>query len=145
MSETRKLAAILVSTSSDTAGSLAPTRIARSRVFEACAAISSTPPSPPITAASSSAPAMAASSSFAAWSTLCGARSRCRTALSNATLAPARAPIEFRVGIHLGDVVEEADGDLMGDGEYRRETGEQVASRARSVFPRTPIAKCATS
>src|SRR5262249_32098976 len=23
---------------------------------------------------------------------------------------------EFRVGIHLGDVVEEADGDLMGDG-----------------------------
>ena len=24
--------------------------------------------------------------------------------------------IEFRVGIHLGDVVEEADGDLMGDG-----------------------------
>jgi adenylate cyclase len=25
-------------------------------------------------------------------------------------------PIEFRVGIHLGDVVEESDGDLMGDG-----------------------------
>src|SRR5579883_1052548 len=24
--------------------------------------------------------------------------------------------IEFRVGIHIGDVVEEADGDLMGDG-----------------------------
>ena len=24
--------------------------------------------------------------------------------------------IEFRVGIHLGDVVEESDGDLMGDG-----------------------------
>src|SRR4029079_5736796 len=24
--------------------------------------------------------------------------------------------IEFRVGIHLGDVVEEEDGDLMGDG-----------------------------
>src|SRR5256885_13928461 len=24
--------------------------------------------------------------------------------------------IDFRVGIHLGDVVEEADGDLMGDG-----------------------------
>jgi adenylate cyclase len=27
-----------------------------------------------------------------------------------------RRRIEFRVGIHLGDVVEEADGDLMGDG-----------------------------
>ena len=24
--------------------------------------------------------------------------------------------IEYRVGIHLGDVVEESDGDLMGDG-----------------------------
>src|ERR1700679_1287431 len=24
--------------------------------------------------------------------------------------------IDFRIGIHLGDVVEEADGDLMGDG-----------------------------
>jgi class 3 adenylate cyclase len=33
----------------------------------------------------------------------------------NAGLAPVRR-IEFRVGIHLGDVVEENDGDLMGDG-----------------------------
>jgi adenylate cyclase len=33
----------------------------------------------------------------------------------NAGVPPARR-IEFRVGIHLGDVVEEADGDLMGDG-----------------------------
>jgi TolB-like protein/class 3 adenylate cyclase len=33
----------------------------------------------------------------------------------NAGLPPERR-IEFRVGIHLGDVVEEADGDLMGDG-----------------------------
>ncbi len=29
---------------------------------------------------------------------------------------PAERRIEFRVGVHLGDVVEEADGDLMGDG-----------------------------
>ena len=29
---------------------------------------------------------------------------------------PAEKRIEFRVGVHLGDVVEEADGDLMGDG-----------------------------
>ena len=29
---------------------------------------------------------------------------------------PAERRIELRVGIHLGDVVEEADGDLMGDG-----------------------------
>ena len=33
----------------------------------------------------------------------------------NAGLAPERR-IEFRLGIHLGDVVEESDGDLMGDG-----------------------------
>jgi adenylate cyclase len=29
---------------------------------------------------------------------------------------PQERRIEFRVGIHLGDVVEESDGDLMGDG-----------------------------
>ena len=33
----------------------------------------------------------------------------------NAGLPPERR-IEVRVGIHLGDVVEESDGDLMGDG-----------------------------
>jgi adenylate cyclase len=33
----------------------------------------------------------------------------------NGGLPPERR-IEFRVGIHLGDVVEETDGDLMGDG-----------------------------
>lgn len=29
---------------------------------------------------------------------------------------PSDRRIEFRIGIHLGDVVEESDGDLMGDG-----------------------------
>src|ERR1700681_517797 len=33
----------------------------------------------------------------------------------NAGAAPERR-IELRIGIHLGDVVEESDGDLMGDG-----------------------------
>ena len=33
----------------------------------------------------------------------------------NAGLSPERR-IEFRIGVHVGDVVEEADGDLMGDG-----------------------------
>jgi adenylate cyclase len=33
----------------------------------------------------------------------------------NAGVPPERR-IEFRVGIHLGDIVEEDDGDLMGDG-----------------------------
>ena len=34
--------------------------------------------------------------------------------------------IEFRVGVHLGDVVEEADGDLMGD-------GVNIASRLEGI------------
>ena len=29
---------------------------------------------------------------------------------------PSERRIEFRIGIHVGDVVEESDGDLMGDG-----------------------------
>ena len=29
---------------------------------------------------------------------------------------PSERRIDFRIGIHLGDVVEEADGDVMGDG-----------------------------
>jgi adenylate cyclase len=41
--------------------------------------------------------------------------------------------IEFRIGIHLGDIVEEADGDLMGD-------GVNIAARLESVC--TPGAIC---
>src|SRR5262245_51229784 len=46
---------------------------------------------------------------------------RCAIEVQNAMLernagVPPDRRIEFRVGIHLGDVVEESDGDLMGDG-----------------------------
>jgi class 3 adenylate cyclase len=43
----------------------------------------------------------------------------------NAEVAPDKR-IEFRIGIHLGDVVEESDGDLMGD-------GVNIASRLEGV------------
>jgi adenylate cyclase len=43
----------------------------------------------------------------------------------NAGLPPEKR-IEFRVGIHLGDVVEESDGDLMGD-------GVNIAARIESI------------
>lgn len=43
----------------------------------------------------------------------------------NAGVPPERR-IEYRVGIHVGDVVEEADGDLMGD-------GVNIAARLESV------------
>jgi adenylate cyclase len=43
----------------------------------------------------------------------------------NAEVTPDKR-IEFRVGIHVGDVVEESDGDLMGD-------GVNIAARLQSV------------
>jgi adenylate cyclase len=49
--------------------------------------------------------------------------------------------IEFPVGIHLGDVVEEADGDLMGDGVNIAARLEGSPSPARSAFLRTPIVR----
>ena len=54
---------------------------------------------------------------------------------------PAERRIEFRVGIHLGDVVEEADGDLMGDGVNIAARLEGVATPGRSASPRTPIVR----
>src|SRR5690242_1665483 len=46
---------------------------------------------------------------------------RCAIEVQNAMIErnaglPDDRRIEFRIGIHLGDVVEESDGDLMGDG-----------------------------
>ena len=43
----------------------------------------------------------------------------------NAEVAPDKR-IEFRIGVHLGDVVEESDGDLMGD-------GVNIASRLEGI------------
>ena len=34
----------------------------------------------------------------------------------NARRRAGQARIELRIGVHLGDVVEETEGDLMGDG-----------------------------
>jgi TolB-like protein/Flp pilus assembly protein TadD len=45
----------------------------------------------------------------------CAVEVQTGTVERNAGLPPDRR-IEFRIGIHLGDVVEESDGDLMGDG-----------------------------
>ena len=56
---------------------------------------------------------------------------RCAIELQNAMVernagVPTDRRIEFRIGIHLGDVVEESDGDLMGD-------GVNIASRLEGV------------
>jgi adenylate cyclase len=58
----------------------------------------------------------------------------------NAGLPPEKR-IEFRVGIHLGDVVEEADGDLMGDGVNIAARLKASPNPARSVYPRTRSGK----
>jgi len=52
----------------------------------------------------------------------------------NAGLPPERR-IEFRIGIHLGDVVEESDGDLMGRRrQYRRAIGRHRQARRDLSF-----------
>jgi adenylate cyclase len=58
---------------------------------------------------------------------------RCAIEVQNSMLernagVPPERRIELRIGIHLGDVVEETDGDLMGD-------GVNIASRLEGVAP----------
>src|SRR5580658_2004230 len=60
---------------------------------------------------------------------------RCAITIQNAMIErnvgiPADQRIEFRIGIHLGDVVEESDGDLMGD-------GVNIAARLRQSVDRS--------
>src|ERR1700676_4732205 len=63
---------------------------------------------------------------------------RCAIEIQNAMVernvgVPEDRRIVFRIGIHLGDVVEESDGDLMGD-------GVNIAARLESIA--TPGAIC---
>jgi TolB-like protein/class 3 adenylate cyclase len=51
---------------------------------------------------------------------------------------PAERRIEFRVGVHLGDVVEESDGDLMGD-------GVNIAARLEGVCEPGGIVLCSAA
>src|SRR2546430_13489926 len=58
---------------------------------------------------------------------------RCAIEVQNAMIernagVPPERRIEFRIGIHVGDVVEESDGDLMGDGVNIAARLEGVAS-----------------
>ena len=58
----------------------------------------------------------------------------------NAGVAPDKR-IEFRIGIHLGDVVEESDGDLMGDGVNIAARLQGVASPEGSASPSKPTGR----
>ena len=115
MSKTRKIAAILVADVVGYSRLAGADEDARCRL-RALRSDLIDPPSPFIKVALSSAPATAVLSSSAAWWTPSlrdrGAERHGRTQSG----VPQERRIEFRIGIHLGDVVEEADGDLMGDG-----------------------------
>jgi adenylate cyclase len=58
----------------------------------------------------------------------------------NAGVSPDRC-IEFRVGVHLGDVVEEADGDLMGDGVNIAARLEGIAKPGAICSPSKPTGR----
>jgi adenylate cyclase len=58
----------------------------------------------------------------------------------NVGLPPERQ-ILFRAGIHLGDVIEEADGDLMGDGINIAARLESICEPVRFAFPSRRIGR----
>ena len=66
---------------------------------------------------------------------------RCAIEVQNAMVErnagmPPDQRIEFRIGIHLGDVVEESDGDLMGDGVNIAARLEGIAEPGRDLSVR---------
>ncbi len=138
MVETRKLAAIFAAdvvgysrlADADEERTLARLRALRSDV-------NVDPTTPPCTRAGwSSAQATAPSSSSAAWSMRCAVRSKCRTRWwATNSGVPEDHRIEFRIGVHLGDVVEESDGDLMGDGVNIGERLEGITTPAQRDLP----------
>ena len=61
----------------------------------------------------------------------------------NAGVPPDRR-IEFRIGIHIGDIVEESDGDLMGDNVNIAARLEGIADEGSTCQVRH-MNRCATS
>jgi adenylate cyclase len=54
---------------------------------------------------------------------------------------PSERRIQLRIGIHLGDVVEESDGDLRGAASISPRDWKGSLNPAQSVCRRTPIVK----
>ena len=68
----------------------------------------------------------------------CGSKFRTRMVERNGGVPDDRR-IVFRIGLHLGDVVEESDGDLMGDGvNIAREWKGGLAGRDLPLRRRIP-------
>jgi adenylate cyclase len=58
---------------------------------------------------------------------------------------PPNKRIEVRVGVHLGDVVEEADGDLMGDGVNVAARLQAICKPGGVCLSEDAYRRCATS
>src|ERR1700722_12993167 len=117
MSETRKIAAILVAdvvgygrlAGADEEGTLARLRALRSDLID-----------PAIAAHHGRIVSRTGDGSLIEFRSVVDAV-RCAIEVQNGMIErnaglPEDRRIEFRIGVHLGDVVEEVDGDLMGDG-----------------------------
>ena len=83
----------------------------------------------------------ARSYSSAAWSTR-ALRHRVANSLGERNdELPSEHRIEFGVGIHLGDVVEEIDGTLLGDGVNIAARPEGICEPGGSAYPSRPTGK----
>ncbi len=54
---------------------------------------------------------------------------------------PEEKQIVFRIGVHVGDVIEESDGDLMGDGVNIAARLEGVARPEKSACRKRPTGR----
>ena len=98
-----------------------------------------------IAAASSRPPATASLSSSPASSTPCAVPSRCSGTMSVRNAAtPRRAPIEFRMGINIGDIIIEDD-DIFGDGVNIAARLEGLAEPGGICSLRAAHERCAAS
>ena len=127
MSETRKLAAILVS---DVVGYSRLTRADEDRILARLRALRSDLIDPTIAVHRGRVVKRTGDGAIVEFRSVvdaanCAIEVQRAMGERNAEVAPNKR-IEFRIGIHLGDVVEEADGDLMGD-------GVNIAARLESV------------
>ncbi len=139
MTETRKLAAILAA---DVVRRVQParrrrTRTARWRGCGRCAPTLSIPPSPVHRGRIVKRTGDGALVEFRSVvdAVRCAIEVQNGMVERNTGLPPERK-IEFRMGIHLGDVVEESDGDLMGDGVNIAARLEGVAKPSTILFRR---------
>jgi adenylate cyclase len=117
MTETRKLAAILVS---DVVGYSRLTRADEDRILARLRALRSDLIDPIVAVHNGRVVKRTGDGAIVEFRNVVDAV-RCAIEVQNGMLernagVPPERRIEFRVGIHLGDVVEESDGDLMGDG-----------------------------